>query len=128
MPFIFVMLLPLLFAAGMSSVDTTDSIMMLGAYGWAFVKPVRKLYYNMIITFVSVSVALVVGTIELLTIAAQRLNLTGGLWNWVAKLDFENIGYVIIGIFLVSWVGSTLLYKLKRYDEIEPEIEAGPAT
>lgn len=126
-PLLFVMLLPLLFAAGMSLVDTTDSIMMLGAYGWAFVKPVRKLYYNMIITFVSVSVALVVGTIELLSIAADRLNLTGGLWDWVARLDFENIGYVIIGIFLFSWMGSTLLYKVKRYDCIEPEIEIKPA-
>lgn len=127
MPIILVMLLPLLFAAGMSLVDTTDSIMMLGAYGWAFIRPVRKLYYNMIITFVSVSIALVVGTIEVLSIAADRLNLTGGFWDGVARLDFENVGYVIVAIFLFSWIGSTLLYKLKRYDEIEPEVETGPA-
>ena len=127
MPMLYVLLLPLLFAAGMSLVDTTDSIMMLGAYGWAFVKPVRKLYYNMNITFVSVAVALVIGTIEILSIIADRWSLTGGLWDWVAELDFQNIGYLIIGIFLVSWVGSTLVYKIKRYDDIEPEVEAGSA-
>ena len=122
MPLIFVLLLPLLFAAGMSLVDTADSIMMLGAYGWAFIKPVRKLYYNMNITLVSVLVALVIGTIQVLSILADRFSLRGGLWDWVGAdghLDFEALGYTIIAIFLVSWLGSTLLYKLKRYDAIE---------
>ena len=81
MPIWIVLLFPLLFTAGMSLVDTTDSIMMLGAYGWAFVKPVRKLYYNMNITLVSVLVALVIGTVEFLSILADKLNLTGGLWG-----------------------------------------------
>lgn len=124
MPLFLVMLLPLLFAAGMSLVDTTDSIMMLGAYGWAFVRPVRKLYYNMNITFVSVLVAVVVGTVEFMSILANRLNLTGWLWDWVAELNFENIGYLIVGIFLASWIGSTLIYKVKKYDAIEAEVEA----
>src|SRR5207247_5320481 len=75
MPIVFVLLFPLLFAAGMSLVDTTDSIMMLGAYGWAFVKPVRKLYYNMNITLVSVLIALVIGTSEFLSIIADKFNL-----------------------------------------------------
>ncbi len=119
MPIIVVMLFPLLFAAGMSLVDTTDSILMLGAYGWAFVKPIRKLYYNMNITLVSVLVALVIGTIELMSILADKLALEGGGWVWVSSLDFERIGTLIIGIFVVSWIGSTLVYKLKRYDAIE---------
>ncbi len=123
MPVYYVMLFPLLFAAGMSLVDTTDSIMMLGAYGWAFVKPVRKLYYNLNITLVSVLIALVVGTMEFMSIIADKFNLRGGVWGWVGDLNFETIGYLIIGIFVVSWAGSTLIYKVKRYDSIEAEIE-----
>ncbi|MDQ2809185.1 MAG: HoxN/HupN/NixA family nickel/cobalt transporter [Chloroflexota bacterium] len=123
MPVYFILLFPLLFAAGMSLVDTTDSIMMLGAYGWAFVKPVRKLYYNLNITLVSVLIALVIGTVEFMSILADKFNLTGGLWNWVGNLNFEVIGYLIIGIFVVSWVGSTLIYKIKRYDDIEATLE-----
>ena len=116
-----VLLFPLLFTAGMSLVDTTDSIMMLGAYGWAFVKPVRKLYYNLNITLVSVLIALVVGTVEFMSILVNKLHLRGGLWDWVEALDFETIGYLIIAVFLVSWIGSTLIYKIKRYDRIEVE-------
>ncbi len=125
MPIIVVMLFPLLFAAGMSLVDTTDSILMLGAYGWAFVKPIRKLYYNMNITLVSVLVALVIGTIELMSILADKLALEGGRWGWVRSLDFERIGILIIGIFVVSWFGSTLVYKMKRYDAIEATAPVG---
>jgi high-affinity nickel-transport protein len=106
-------------------VDTTDSILMLGAYGWAFVKPVRKLYYNMNITLVSVLVALVIGTIELLSILTDKLALEGGVWDWVSNLDFERIGYLIIAIFLVSWLGSTLIYKVKKYDAIEATVPIG---
>lgn len=119
MPVYFVMLFPLLFAAGMSVVDTTDSILMLGAYGWAFVKPVRKLYYNLNITLVSVLIALVIGTVEFLSIIADKFGLTGGIWDWIADLNFEIIGYIIIGIFALSWTASTLLYKVKGYDHIE---------
>lgn len=125
MPIYLVMLFPLLFAAGMSVVDTTDSILMLGAYGWAFVKPVRKLYYNLNITLVSVLIALVIGTIEFMSIIADKFSLTGGVWDWLGELDFEVIGYVIIGIFLISWIGSTVIYKLKKYDDIEAEVETG---
>jgi len=123
MPAIFVLLFPFLFAAGMSLVDTTDSIMMLGAYGWAFVKPVRKLYYNMNITLVSVLIALVVGTIEFLSIIGDKLALEGPFWGWIGNLDFEVIGYLIIGIFIISWATSTLIYKVKGYDRIEAQIE-----
>ncbi|HET8627164.1 MAG TPA: HoxN/HupN/NixA family nickel/cobalt transporter [Thermomicrobiales bacterium] len=119
MPVVIVLLFPFLFAAGMSLVDTTDSIMMLGAYGWAFVKPVRKLYYNMNITLVSVLIALVVGTVEVLSVVAGQLSLSGPFWVWVSNLDFEVLGYLIIGIFVVSWVGSFVIYKINRYDHIE---------
>jgi high-affinity nickel-transport protein len=119
-----ILVFPALFTAGMSLVDTTDSILMLQAYGWAFVKPIRKLYYNMTITLVSVLVALVIGTIELLGILADKLALEGSLWTWVGNLDFERIGYLIIGIFVVSWLGSTLFYKMRRYDAIEATEQA----
>jgi len=119
MPVYYVMLFPLLFAAGMSLVDTTDSILMLGAYGWAFVKPVRKLYYNLNITPVSVLIALVIGTIEFMSIIADEFNLTGGVWGWVSDMDFEIIGYVILAIFIISWTASTIIYKVKRYDSIQ---------
>jgi nickel/cobalt transporter (NiCoT) family protein len=117
---------PALFTAGMTLIDTTDSILMLGAYGWAFVKPVRKLYYNLNITLVSVLIALVIGTVELLSIIVGRLGLTGGVWDWLGNLDFEVIGYIIIAIFVVSWTASTIIYKVKRYDHIEARSEPEP--
>ena len=121
MPIYYVMLFPLLFAAGMSLVDATDSILMLGAYGWAFVKPVRKLYYNLNITLVSVLIALVVGTIEFLSIISNKFGFRGGFWDWVGTLDFETIGYTIIAIFVISWISSTIIYKVKGYDNIEAQ-------
>lgn len=121
LPIWYILLFPALFTAGMCLLDTTDSILMLGAYGWAFVKPVRKLYYNMNITLVSVLVALVVGGIEVLSIIGGQLNLGGGFWDSVSNLssNFGTIGYVIIGIFILSWLISTAIYKLKKYDDIE---------
>jgi high-affinity nickel-transport protein len=107
-----VLLFPLLFTSGMCLIDTTDGILMLGAYGWAFVKPVRKLYYNLNITLVSVLVALVVGTVEVLGIISSAFNLNGSFWNFVGNLNdnFGVIGYYIIGIFVVSWAVSTIIY------------------
>lgn len=128
MPIYFVMLFPLLFAAGMSLVDTTDSILMLGAYGWAFVKPIRKLYYNLNITLVSVLIAVVIGSVEFLSIIAHKFSLSGGLWDWVGDLNFEVIGYLIIGIFAVSWVTSTVIYKVRGYDKIEAITEVSTAS
>lgn len=127
-PIFVVLLFPLLFMAGMTLIDTTDSILMLGAYGWAFIKPIRKLYYNFNITLVSVLIALIIGTIEVLSILADKLNLSGGLWNWVGDLNFEVIGYLIIGIFILSWLISTVIYKVKKYDDIEVEPVPGPST
>lgn len=112
---------PALFAAGMSLVDTTDNILMLGAYGWAFVKPVRKLYYNMTITFVSVIVALGVGGIEALGLLAGQFRLSGAFWELILKLngDFGTLGYFIVGLFALSWIASIAIYKWRRFDELE---------
>jgi high-affinity nickel-transport protein len=117
-PIAFILVLPALFAAGMSLVDATDGVLMLGAYGWAYVKPIRKLYYNLNITFVSVLIAFAIGGIEVLSIVAERFGLHGGFWNFVRDLDFGIIGFGIIGIFVVSWTASTLIYRWKRYDSL----------
>jgi nickel/cobalt transporter (NiCoT) family protein len=120
LPVFDIMLFPLLFTAGMSLLDTTDGILMLGAYGWAFVKPVRKLYYNMIITLVSVLVALVVGGIEAAGVFAHRLALSGGVWGAIraANDNFGVLGFIIVGVFAASWVLSVAVYRLMGYDEI----------
>lgn len=124
-----VLLFPLLFLVGMCLLDTTDGILMLGAYGWAFVKPVRKLYYNLNITLVSVLVAFVVGTIEVLgIISGPPFNLSGPFWDTVGNLNnnFGLVGYFIIGIFVVSWTTSTIIYKVKKYDDLEMKAAPKP--
>ena len=116
-----ILVFPALFAAGMSLIDTTDNILMLGAYGWAFVKPIRKLYYNMTITFVSVVVALAVGGIEALGLMAGQFHLRGTFWNLVHTLNdnFGILGYFIVGLFALSWVVSLAIYKWRRFDYLE---------
>ena len=116
-----ILIFPALFTAGMCLIDTTDGILMLGAYSWAYVKPIRKLYYNLTITLVSVLVALLVGGIEALGIIGGKLGLQGGFWDFIGEVseNFGAVGYCIVGIFLVSWVVSTIVYRLKKYDEIE---------
>jgi high-affinity nickel-transport protein len=116
-----ILVFPVLFAAGMSLVDSTDNVLMLGAYGWAYAKPIRKLYYNLTITAVSVAVALAVGGIEALGLLAGKLHLTGGLWNWVGKLNdnFGVLGYCIVALFAGSWILSVAIYKWRRFDELE---------
>jgi high-affinity nickel-transport protein len=112
---------PVLFTAGMTLADTTDGILMVGAYGWAFMKPIRKLYYNLTITFVSVIVALIVGGIEAMGMLKDQLNLTGGMWDFIGSLNdnFGTLGFVIIGVFLLSWVGSVVIYRVKGFDRVE---------
>jgi high-affinity nickel-transport protein len=117
-PIAFILVLPALFAAGMSLVDATDGVLMLGAYGWAYVKPIRKLYYNLNITLVSVLVAFAIGGIEVLSIVAERFGLHGGAWDFVRNLDFGIIGFGIVAIFVASWTASTLIYRWKRYDSL----------
>jgi high-affinity nickel-transport protein len=123
-----ILIFPALFTAGMTLMDTTDSILMLGAYGWAFVKPIRKLYYNLNITLISVIVALVVGGLEALSIVASELNLSGPFWDQVGNLNenFGLVGVVIVLLFLLSWAISTIIYKLKRYDDIEVKVTPRP--
>jgi nickel/cobalt transporter (NiCoT) family protein len=126
MPIWSILVFPTLFTAGMTLIDTTDSILMLGAYGWAFVKPVRKLYYNITITTISVLVALLVGSIEGLGLLADRLHLAGAFWDRVGSLNdnFGMIGYVIIGVFIVSWLLSAAIYRWKRFEEVEGRVES----
>jgi high-affinity nickel-transport protein len=118
-----ILVFPILFAAGMSLIDTTDNILMLGAYGWAFVKPIRKLYYNITITSVSVVVALVVGGIEALGLLGEHFHFEGWFWGTVAKLNdnFGTLGYFIVGLFAVSWIVSIAFYKIRRFDDLELE-------
>jgi high-affinity nickel-transport protein len=118
-----ILVFPILFAAGMSLIDTTDNILMLGAYGWAFVKPIRKLYYNITITSVSVVVALVVGGIEALGLLGEHFHFEGWFWGTIAKLNdnFGTLGYFIVGLFALSWIVSIAFYKIRRFDDLELE-------
>ncbi len=122
MPLWSILVFPALFTAGMSLVDTTDSVLMLKAYGWAFMKPVRKLYYNMTMTFVSVLVALIVGSLETLNLIGGKLELKGSFWEAVGAINdnFGIFGYVIIGVFAGTWAISVLVYQLMGYDRLEP--------
>jgi nickel/cobalt transporter (NiCoT) family protein len=106
-----------LFAAGMSLMDTTDGVLMVKAYNWAFLNPVRKIYYNITTTGLSVAVALVIGTIELLQVMINMLDLKGPVFDYVENLDFGIIGYVIVGIFLLAWGVSVGIWKFYRIEE-----------
>jgi high-affinity nickel-transport protein len=124
-----IMVFPALFTAGMSLIDTTDGILMLGAYGWAFIKPVRKLYYNMTITFVSVVVALLIGGIAALGLIGKQFKLSGLFWREIDELNdsFGIIGFLIIGIFVVSWAMAAWIYRLKKYDQFDTDIPISAA-
>src|SRR3984885_12385472 len=121
-----ILMFPVLFTAGMTLIDSTDSILMLGAYGWAFVKPIRKLYYNITITTISVLVALLVGSIEGLGLLGDQLHLSGAFWGAIGSLNdnFGMIGYVIIGVFIVSWLLSAAIYRWKRFEDVEIQVES----
>src|ERR687883_467916 len=98
LPWYAILCLPVLFAAGMSLLDAIDGSFMNFAYGWAFSKPVRKVYYNLVVTALSVAVAFVIGTVELLSVAAEKLRLEGGFWAWVSGIDLNLVGYGIVGL------------------------------
>lgn len=116
-PFLAIISLPILFAAGMSLMDTADGAFMSQAYGWAFSNPIRKVYYNLTVTSLSVAVALVIGTIELLQVLAAKLALDGGFWSLLDALDFGRLGYVVVGLFVVTWALSVIVWKARRLDE-----------
>ena len=115
-----ILVLPFTFTCGMVLVDTTDGVTMRMAYGWAFLNPIRKIYYNLTVTVISVLVALVIGSVELLQVMAEELRLTGAFWNWLIDLDFESIGFGIIVIFLASWLVSTAIWKFRGLSGISP--------
>ena len=117
---------PALFTAGMTLIDTTDGILMVGAYGWAFVKPIRKLYYNLTITFVSVVVALLIGGLEAVGLVKDQLNLRGGVWDLIGNLtdNFGTLGFAIIGLFVACWIGSAIIYRVKGFERLESAVPA----
>jgi len=122
-----ILIFPVLFAAGMSLADVTDGTLMLGAYGWAFVRPVRKLYYNLTVTFVSVVVAVAIGGVEALGLIASKLDLQGTFWATIGTLagNFGLLGTIIVGIFVASWIISIFVYHLKGYDALEARATSG---
>jgi nickel/cobalt transporter (NiCoT) family protein len=117
LPWWAILTLPVLFAAGMSLLDSVDGSFMNFAYGWAFAKPVRKIYYNITVTALSVAVALVIGVIELLSILTEKLEITWGPVASIASLDLEYVGYWIVGLFVVTWVVALLIWRLGRIEE-----------
>jgi high-affinity nickel-transport protein len=116
-PIYYILVLPLMFTCGMVTVDTTDGVAMRLAYGWAFMNPIRKIYYNLTVTIISVLVAWAIGTVELLQVLSNELNLSGGFWDWLGTIDFETLGFGIPGIFILSWLISLGFWKYKRYDK-----------
>jgi high-affinity nickel-transport protein len=116
-PFLAVISLPVLFAAGMSLMDTADGAFMSHAYGWAFASPIRKIYYNITVTSLSVAVALAIGSIELLQVLATRFSLHGAFWGWLDGLDFGKLGYGIVGLFVLTWALSYAVWRLRRIEE-----------
>ncbi|AYU56097.1 HoxN/HupN/NixA family nickel/cobalt transporter [Staphylococcus debuckii] len=115
--FIGIISLPILFAAGMSLLDTLDGILMKSAYNWAFLNPVRKIYYNITITAVSVIAALIIGMIELLQIMGDKFHFQGAFWQLVQSMKFDYIGYILVAVFILTWFISTLIWKLNHFDE-----------
>ncbi len=114
-----IMILPMAFTAGMSLIDSLDGILMLGAYGWAYVKPIRKLYYNLNITLISVIIALIIGGIEVLQVISSYFKINNVIFNLIKNVDFAKLGYIIIFAFILSWGLSFLIYKTKRYDLLD---------
>jgi high-affinity nickel-transport protein len=117
LPFYAILCLPILFAAGMSLLDTIDGAFMNFAYGWAFSKPVRKIFYNLTITWLSVVVALVIGTIELVSVLANKLGLGGQPWDFVSGLDLSYVGYAIVVLFALTWVVALAIWRFGRIEE-----------
>ncbi|MCV7408995.1 nickel transporter [Mycobacterium florentinum] len=117
LPWYAILCLPVLFAAGMCLLDTIDGSFMNFAYGWAFSNPVRKIYYNITITGLSVVVAWVIGSVELLGLLADQLGWRGPFWDWLAGLDLNTVGFVVVGIFVVTWVVALLVWRFGRIEE-----------
>jgi high-affinity nickel-transport protein len=117
LPFYSILVLPILFAAGMCLMDTIDGVFMNAAYGWAFARPVRKVFYNITITSISVAMALVIGTIELLGVLADRLAITSGPLATIANINLDYAGYAIVGLFVLTWVVALSVWHFGRIEE-----------
>jgi nickel/cobalt transporter (NiCoT) family protein len=117
LPWYAILCLPVLFTAGMCLLDTIDGSFMNFAYGWAFSNPVRKIYYNITITGLSVAVALLIGTVELLGLFAGQLGWRGGIWDWLGSLDLNIVGFVVVGMFVVTWAVALLVWRYGRIEE-----------
>ena len=111
-----ILVLPILFAAGMCLMDTADGVFMNAAYGWAFAKPVRKVFYNITITSISVAVALIIGTVELVGVLADQANITSGPLGWIANINLDYAGYAIVGLFFVSWLIALAVWRFGRIE------------
>jgi high-affinity nickel-transport protein len=117
LPFYAILCLPILFAAGMSLLDTVDGSFMNFAYGWAFSQPVRKVFYNLTITGLSVAVALVIGTIELVGLAATKLDAQGSFWAWWENVDMGTLGFIVAGMFVLTWAVALAVWRFGRIEE-----------
>jgi len=117
LPFAAIISLPLIFAAGMALMDTTDGAFMAKAYSWAFSNPIRKLFYNLTMTGLSVFVALFVGLVELAQIVIQLLGLQGGVWGVISGFDLGSLGFVIVASFAVAWIVAFAIFKTRRLEE-----------
>ncbi|MEU0680160.1 MULTISPECIES: HoxN/HupN/NixA family nickel/cobalt transporter [Streptomyces] len=116
-PWYAILCLPVLFAAGMSLLDTIDGSFVNFAYSWAFSNPVRKVFYNITITGLSVAAALLIGTVELLSIAAEKLSLHGAFWEWVSGIDLNAVGYAVVLLFVITWAAALLIWRYGRLEE-----------
>jgi high-affinity nickel-transport protein len=125
-PLAYVLVLPALFTAGMVLVDTSQGIGMRLAYGWAFVKPVRTIYYNLTITIISVLVAFLIGGFEVLQLLAAELGLSGGVWSALATLNFEDLGFGVVAVFVAAWLVALAYYRYKRFEETTPAPPSAP--
>jgi len=117
LPWYAVLCLPLLFAAGMSLMDTLDGCLMGLVYGWAVARPARKVYYNLTVTCVSVAVAVLIGTVELGGLLASRVGLSGSFWGWFEKIHMDELGFVIVGLFVLTWVAALAIWRVGRIEE-----------
>jgi high-affinity nickel-transport protein len=117
LPWYAVVSLPLLFAGGLCIFDTLDGFFMNFAYGWAFARPVRKVYYNLVITGLSIAVALFIGTIEIAGVLSDKLNLHGGIWDFMANFNINQAGYIVVGLFIAVWLAAITYWKTARIED-----------
>ena len=127
LPWYAIVVLPVLFASGMCMMDSVDGVFMNAAYGWAFAKPVRKVFYNLTITTISILVALVIGTIELVSVLADQTHTTHGVIGWIGGIDLDYAGYAIVGLFVLSWLVALAVWKFGRIEERWSPDPLGPS-